>query len=269
MADVSHYVIRGGVEGRERLRVMSRVLQPSTSALFDRLGIEDGWSCLDVGCGGGDVSFELASRVGAHGRVLGIDIDPTKLELARSEAAQRSAANVTFEELDIRSSSPRSVFDLMYARFVLTHLSDPAAAVAAFHRHLRRGGVVAVEDIDFSGYLSYPRSPALERYRELYCKTVRRRGGDPDIGPRLPSLLMSSGFQNVGVHVVQPAGLQGEVKLMNPMTMENIADAVLEDGLATRDEIDAIVRELYDFAADSVTLASLPRIVQSWGKRSD
>ena len=267
MVEASHYVIRGGVEGRERLRVMSRVLHPTTSALLDRLGIDEGWSCLDVGCGGGDVSLELASRVGARGRVLGVDIDRTKLELARSEAAQQAVGNVTFEELDIRSSPSSQAFDLVYSRFLLTHLSDPGAAVSAFHRHLRRGGVIAVEDIDFSGYLSHPPSPALERYRELYCATVIKRGGDPNIGPRLPSLLTANGFQDIDVNVVQPAGIQGEVKLINPLTMENIVGPVLEDGLATRDEIDGIVRELYEFAADPTTLSSLPRIVQAWGRR--
>jgi len=267
MTDLSHYVIRGGVEGRERLRVMGRVLQPTTSVLFDRLGIEAGWSCLDVGCGGGDVTLELARRVGPRGRVLGVDIDRTKVELARAEAAQQSVGNVTFEELDIRASPSSQAFDLVYARFLLTHLSDPGAAVAAFHGQLRRGGVVAVEDIDFSGYLSHPPSPALERYREWYCATVVKRGGDPNIGPRLPSLLAAHDFQDVDVNIVQPAGTQGEVKMINPLTMENIVAPVLEDGLATREEIDGVVRELYEFAADPTTLSSLPRIVQAWGRR--
>jgi hypothetical protein len=54
---------------------------------------------------------------------------------------------------------------------------------------------------------------------------------------------------------------------MNPLTMENIAGAVLEDGLATREEIDSVVRELYRLAADPNTVAGMPRVVQSWGRR--
>ena len=69
------------------------------------------------------------------------------------------------------------------------------------------------------------------------------------------------------MHVVQPVATQGDPKLINPLTMENIADAVLTDGLATRDEIDGIVRELYAFAADPDTLAGVPRVVQAWGRR--
>jgi hypothetical protein len=61
--------------------------------------------------------------------------------------------------------------------------------------------------------------------------------------------------------------MTGETKLINPLTMENIAGAVLEDGLATREEIDRIVRELYDQAADPSTVAGTPRVVQAWGRR--
>jgi hypothetical protein len=155
----------------------------------------------------------------------------------------------------------------VYARFLLTHLSDPASAVRTFYQHLRPGGRVAVEDIDFSGYFTYPRSRAFDRYHELYCAVVHRRGGDPNIGPRLPLLLKEGGFEEVGVCTVQPIGIQGEVKLLNPITMENIADAVLEEGLATGEEIEEVVRELYAFAADDGTVAGVPRVVQAWGRR--
>ena len=126
---------------------------------------------------------------------------------------------------------------------------------------------MAVEDIDFSGYFTYPESKAFRRYHELYCATVLRRRGDPNIGSRLPGLLKQCGFQDVGMSVVQPLATQGEAKLINPITMENIAGAVLEDGLATREEIDGVVRELYEFAAEPSTLAGMPRVVQVWGRR--
>jgi SAM-dependent methyltransferase len=269
MADSSHYVIRGGLEGRERLRVLSRVMHASTSSLFDRLGLRDGMQCLDAGCGGGDATLELARRVAPRGRVLGADIDETKLELARAEAQQLGIGNVEFRATDIRETSGPPMFDLVYSRFLLTHLNDPGAVVAAFFRHLRPGGVIALEDIDFSGYFTYPESKALRRYHELYCATVIRRGGDPNIGPRLPSLLRQCRFEQVGVAVSQPMSLHGEAKLLSPLTMENIAGPVLEDGLASQQEIDQVVRELYEFAANPETLAGAPRVIQTWGRRPE
>lgn len=69
------------------------------------------------------------------------------------------------------------------------------------------------------------------------------------------------------MNVTQPVGIEGEVKLLNALPMENIADAVLEDQLATREEIDEIVRELYEYAADPMTIAGTPRIVQAWERK--
>jgi ubiquinone/menaquinone biosynthesis C-methylase UbiE len=267
MPETTHYVIRGGLQGRERLRVLSRVMHPTTSALLDRLALRDGLICADIGCGGGDATLELARRVGPTGSATGFDIDETKVEIARTEAKQIGVTNIDFSAIDIRKKPPVQPFDVIYARFLLTHLNDPASVVRTFFDCLRPGGVVAIEDIDFSGYFTYPESTLFHRYRDMYCAAVVRRGGDPNIGPRLPSLLHEAGFANVDVHTVQHVALRGDVKLINPLTMENIAGAVIEDGLATPEEIDRIVRELYDFAADPTTLAGTPRIVQSWGRR--
>src|SRR5262245_60057767 len=90
------YVIRGGAQGRERLKILSRIMHDSTTSLFDRAGIAPGMKCLEIGCGSGDMSIELSRRVGPNGHVLGADIDQTKIELARQEAAQLNVTNVDF-----------------------------------------------------------------------------------------------------------------------------------------------------------------------------
>ena len=133
---------------------------------------------------------------------------------------------------------------MVYARFLLTHLEDPMSRVAAFYNHVRPGGLVIVEDIDFNGYFTWPDSAAFRRFLELYCAVTRKRGGDPNIGPRLPLLLADGGFEKVDMNIVQPMGAQGEVKLINPVTLECIADSVLQDGLASPQQIKATVREL-------------------------
>lgn len=261
-----HYAIRGGTEGRERLRVLARAMHSTTSALFDRLGIGPGLTCLDVGCGGGDVTLDLARRVAPSGQVLGVDLDETKLHLARQEAEAAGVPNAAYRLLDVRTDDAGEAFDVVYARFLLSHLADPARAIGAFGRHLRPGGLVVVEDVDFSGSFTWPESAAHRRYEQLYCAVVQRRGGNPNLGPQLPVLLAEAGFEGVGMHVVQPAATEGEVKLLGPLTLENIAGAILADGLATREEVDDLVRQLRQFAADPRTVAGAPRIVQAWGR---
>ena len=267
MSDLRNYALRGGVEGQQRLKVVSRAMHPSTCAVLDQIGIAEGMVCLDMGCGSGDVTFELARRVGPKGKAVGADIDNTKLDLARAEATQLNLSNVEFRTMDIREQPEANEFDFVHARFLLTHLSDPIDAVEAFHHQLKPGGWCLLQDIDFTGLFVYPESFSFRRYHELYCHVVRHRGGDPDIGPRLPLLLRGRGFTNIDVAVVQPVACEGEVKRINALTMEAIADAVLEDKLASRDEIDSIVRDLYDYAANPATIAGTARVIQSWGRK--
>jgi SAM-dependent methyltransferase len=266
--EANRYIIRGGVEGRERLRLLARVLRPTTLSLFERIGIKPRMACLDVGCGGGDVAFELARLVGSGGKVVGIDRDETKLELARGQGVAERLGNVEFQTTEIGSGQLGSAFDVVYARFLLTHLQDPLGALAKMLEALKPGGTLVVEDIDFSGSFCHPHSAAYCRYVELYTQAVQRGGADPNIGPRLPAMLMNVGCDKLQMNVVQPAGLDGEVKLLGPITMENIADAVLAAGLASVAEVEQVVTDLYAFARDPRTVMGLPRIVQAWGRRA-
>ena len=128
-------------------------------------------------------------------------------------------------------------------------------------------GIIVVEDIDFSGSFCYPACPAYERYVELYQNVVKSRRGDPNIGPRLPALLRKAGAIGVQINVVQPTHIEGEGKLMASITMERISGAVISEKLVTKDEVQQIVSELNNAAADFQTVMSLPRVFQVWGKR--
>jgi SAM-dependent methyltransferase len=273
MSVQDRYIIRGGLAGRERLRVLARAMHPTTAALFDRIGIAPGMSCLDVGCGGGDVTCELARRVAPGGRAVGIDMDAAKLAIAREEADSDAGLAVEYREGDVLTAEIAPQYDLVYVRFLLTHLADPEALAARIAGALRPGAVLIVEDIDFTGSFCHPTSAAYDRYVELYTHAAWARGVDPNIGPRLPQLLVAAGCERVGVNVVQPAGMtpdghERDVKLVTPLTLENIADAAIAADLTTQEEIDALVAELYRLAHDTTTVLAFPRIVQSWGYRA-
>jgi SAM-dependent methyltransferase len=267
MSGLNHYVIRGGVPGRERLRFIASVLQPGTDALLNRAGIATGARCLDVGCGGGDMTAVLARRVGPSGRVLGIDLDTEKLDLCRREAAELGLHNVDFQLADLREWQPPDPFDVIYIRFVLTHLPDPAAATKTLLGWLRPGGRIIVEDIDYHGCFVWPEREAFRRCCELYCEVVRRRGGDAYIGRRLPQLLLDAGFDDVGVSLNQPVGLDDSAKRIHVLTLENIADALIQSSVASREEVEHLLQELETIAADRTVVAAIPRIVQTWGRR--
>ena len=260
-----HYLIRGGLAGRERLRVLGRVMRPTTLPLLERAGVTAGLRCLDVGCGGGDVSLDLASLVGPTGSVLGLDLDSAKIEMARADAGQTALENVEFRVGDLTDGLGEEVYDVVYARFVLTHLSDPEAGVATMKRALRPGGRLVVEDIDFRGSFCEPTSAMFSRYEDIYERSARAGGGDPWIALRLPAMLVAAGLDRVEPTVVQAADLVGESKVMPPLTLENIRGTALHHGVATAEEIDGLVDELYALARDTSTFVANPRMVQVVG----
>ena len=263
------YAIRGGNEGKERLDVLARVLLPTTAQLLDRVGLITGMKCLDVGCGGGHVTMLMASIVGAEGRVIGADTDAEILALARKDAEAAKLTNITFQQLDACACLWHKEFDVTYARFLLSHLNEPQNCLAAMVEACLPGGTIVIEDTDFAGSFCYPPCAAYERYKKLYQELVQRRGGDSNIGPKLPTMLRRAGIQEVELNVIQPAHTHGEGKLMAPLTMSRISDALTVEGLATESEAQQILTELNDVAADSETLISLPRIFQVWGKRGN
>ena len=81
----------------------------------------------------------------------------------------------------------------------------------------------------------------------------------------LPSLLQGAGLERIGVAVSQACGLQGEAKLISPLTLARIVDAVVSEGVATALEVEQAIAELYDHAANPTTLMGMPRVVQAWG----
>jgi 2-polyprenyl-3-methyl-5-hydroxy-6-metoxy-1,4-benzoquinol methylase len=147
---LSEYAIAGGVAGKERLDVLNRVHGSFTCALLDSIGIKHGACCLDAGCGGGHVSRELAAKGGETGAVVGIELDEVVLDLARSDALAAGITNVEFRTSDA-SDLDVSGFDVVFARFLLSHVGDAAKVVRALVRALKPRGVMVVGDTDISG----------------------------------------------------------------------------------------------------------------------
>ena len=135
------YAIRSGQSGRERLRVLSYVLQAGTFDFLDKVGVRPRMGCLDVGCGGGDVTRELARRVGAAGRVVGLDMDAAQLQIVRAETAAQNIHNIDYRVADVTNPpSDLGNFDLIYTRFLFERGElDPMPLQIAHLRSLQLG----------------------------------------------------------------------------------------------------------------------------------
>ncbi len=265
---MDRYVIRGGRAGAARLRVLARNWAPTTAALFDRVGIEPGARCLDVGCGAGDVAIELARRAGMGGRVTGIDMDAQKLAAAGEEAdAAGVGATTEFRVGNAYDLTAGAGHDLVYSRFLLQHLSRPVDALRRMWAAVEPGGALVVEDCDFTAQFCYPPHPAFTFWAERYPAVLRAGGGDPELGRKLAALFAEAQLPTPEIDVVQLAHLHGERKTLPILTVEATAATMIETGVASEGEINGALAELARLAADDTTLFGSPRVFQVWVRR--
>jgi ubiquinone/menaquinone biosynthesis C-methylase UbiE len=136
--------------------VLARVLLPTTAQLLDHAGLIRGMKCLDVGCGGGHVARLMAGIVKPEGRVVGTDRDAQILALARKDAEAAKVTNVEFQKLEACAFAWHEQFNIVYARFLLSHLNEPEKCLAAMVEACTPGGTIVIEDTDFVASFCYP-----------------------------------------------------------------------------------------------------------------
>ncbi|MFE0426788.1 methyltransferase domain-containing protein [Streptomyces sp. NPDC058953] len=156
-----------------------------------------GLRVLDIGCGPGTITADLAELV-PGGRVTGVDLAPGIVERAREHAAGRGLSNTEFAVADVNDLAyPDGSFDVVHAHQVLQHLGDPVGALREMRRVCRPGGLVAVRDSDYAAFTWYPEVPVLDDWQELYRRVARANGGEPDAGRRLLSWAKAAGFTDI------------------------------------------------------------------------
>ncbi len=164
------------------------------SAAYLLPALSAGQDLLDVGCGPGTITVDLAARV-APGRVAGVDVEPGIVAQAAALAAGSGADNASFTTGDVyHLGFPDASFDVVHAHQVLQHLTDPVAALREMRRVLRPGGIVAVRDSDYAGFVWAPRDPLLDRWLELYHQVTARNGAEADAGRLLLGWVQRAGF---------------------------------------------------------------------------
>jgi SAM-dependent methyltransferase len=172
-----------------------RTAENSAAYLLPHL--KSGDTILDIGCGPGTITADLATHV-TPGRVTALEITAAALDLARAEIAGRGLGTVDFAVGDAQALDfPDGTFDVVHAHQVLQHLGDPVAALREMRRVTRPGGIVAVRDSDYAAFTWYPEVPELTEWLDLYERVARANGGEPDAGRRLLSWAHAAGFTDV------------------------------------------------------------------------
>ena len=223
-----------------------RTAENSCGYLLDRL--KPGLRILDVGCGPGTITVDLARRV-EPGRVVGLDRSEAVLSAAREAAAAAGVKNVEFRTGDVYSiEMPAGSFDIVHAHQVLQHLSDPVAALREMARVCRPDGTIAVRDGDYAGIIWFPLVEGLDDWLDLYHRAARANRGEPNAGRRLLSWARAAGLRDVRASAsVWCFADEAARAWWGGLWADRILDSDLavqaeREGLATRGELEEMSR---------------------------
>ena len=135
-----------------------------SEAIFPTLPVREGDAALDVGCGFGDTAIRLAGRVGANGRVVGIDCCEAFLDFGRKDVAEKGIANVSFVEGDAQSHPFEPEYDFVFSRFGTMFFENPVRGLKNMRAALKPGGkmtMIVWRTIDDNPWLGLPKQVAL------------------------------------------------------------------------------------------------------------
>ena len=143
-AQIDFWNTGAGETWAELQTLLDRQISPLGLQAMRALGLTAGEQVLDIGCGCGQTSLQLAERVGPSGHVLGVDISQPMLEVARRRAAEAAAGSVAFRQADAQAADlGAGAFDVVYSRFGVMFFADPPAAFANIRTALKPGGRMA------------------------------------------------------------------------------------------------------------------------------
>jgi SAM-dependent methyltransferase len=245
---MSHIYIHGtDPSEQERLAGLNRM---TNAAFIEFLNVAEGSRVLEVGSGLGILAGDVAAAA-AGVQVVGVELSPAQI------AATVSRPGLTFLQGDAHALDfPDGSFDLVYARYLLEHVADPARVLREMRRVARPGGLVAACENDVSLMRFDPPCPAFDRAWETFTRFQSTLGGDGLIGRRLYRLFRDAGFADVELSV-QPEvhwhGSPGYVAWVHNIigNLESARSGMIAAGVISESDLDAAVGELERLKTDS------------------
>jgi ubiquinone/menaquinone biosynthesis C-methylase UbiE len=224
-----------------RLKRQAAAAQSLERQILKRSGLSAGMRVLDLACGPGVVSCELA-HLAAPGQVTGIDLSPELLDQARALAQERNIGNLNFQPGDVYALDlPHNQFDFVYARFLFQHLKAIDQALVEIQRILKPGGVCTIADVDDGWLALHPEPESFRSFIERADCNQARQGGDRNVGRKLGAYLQEAGFEQVRVHVdtitSTELGMQGFLDLTTGFKHGQLKDEDRQQSAIEREQI--------------------------------
>ena len=213
---------KGGDIWVERQNAMDTMLSPLGEAALNKLNFNEEENVLDIGCGCGHTTLNIAKRIGPSGNVTGLDISEPMLKRAKESAVEMSITNTSFKCIDVQTEDlGDQIYSTAFSRFGVMFFEDSVAAFKNINKSLISGG-----------YLSFVcwQSPAVNPWQSLFIQEVKKFLDLPSPPPRSPgpfafmeseyvsSILEESKFQDIKI--------EGHETEVNMFSGRSLSDSV-------------------------------------------
>jgi SAM-dependent methyltransferase len=254
---------------QQRLQRQAEQLGSESARLFDEIGIAEGARVLEIGCGPRGCLDLLSARVGSSGWVVGVELSPAAVTLAKRFVAERGLQNVEVLAGDACSVGlAEGSFDLVTSRLVLVNIPEPERVISAAVALTRRRGAVAFHEVDWAAFVCDPPSHAWNSLIELYLAVAARNGSDFYLGRRLPQLLRQGGLVDVRVNPIMHAHPPGDPRRTLLLDFsDNFKDRIVALALATEAEFNELKHALAAHLDDPDTAVFIGPYIQAWGRK--
>jgi ubiquinone/menaquinone biosynthesis C-methylase UbiE len=244
MAVNKKYILGSDSDELERLNFQHKVWSREAFSLWELMGLSLGSSVLDMGCGPGFTSFDLATIVGSNGRVVGIDKTEGFIKYAEQQASYRNLDQLSFihanlNELNLKENQ----FDAVYSRWVLSWVNDTEEVIKRVAKTIKPGGLFMFQEyLDWSTLAVYPRTKEVDVVISACRESWKQMESEINIGPLIPEMLVSNNFEIVHQTPLPKMGNTQSLVWQWPGTFLNIYSLkLIEYGLLTNDQREAFL----------------------------
>jgi SAM-dependent methyltransferase len=247
---------------RDRLASIEAAFDPYTIGYLERVGVQEGWRCLEVGAGGGSITEWLCRTVGPKGTVVATDLETTFLKALDFPQLEVRRHDIAVDDLEENS------FDLVCARKVLEHFADPKPALDRMNRSLRPGGTLLIEDADLVAirHVSTRDGELFDRVHTEFIDAMASAGFNPRLGRCLGDELRRLGCEQVELHgqtTEWTAAGDHPGGTLNRKTTERLRDRMLQRGNVTAEEIDQYLADIQSEDFHAITGINFV----AWGRK--
>lgn len=229
-----------------RLGLQHKLWSASAFAIWERAGICAGKTVLDLGCGPGYTSYDLAGVVTSEGRVIAIDESARFINHLKQRLRSDGDVSIDPRVGDVQKLDlPVESIDAAYQRWVLCFVRDPEAVIRGVAAALKPGGVFAIQEyMHYEGILLAPQSDAFLRFVSIVAGAWNAHGGDTQIGMKLPGLLAKHGLNPVEIRPLHRiARPQSQLWKWPSIFIETYAPKLVAEGRMTPEEHRTLVAD--------------------------